>query len=157
MKPAAFTFLLLLLLCACAPERDPAVSETPEAVDGNAALIRNPVATPVPEDTNRVARMEFDEAAYAFGEVRAGTTVSHDFTFTNTGKVPLLITDARSTCGCTVPSYPKEPVAPGETATIRVRFDTTNKQGRQRKPITLTANTYPSLTTIYVEGTVLTE
>ncbi len=153
----AFPFLLVVLLGACAPEGEVTAAEGTAPPDGNAALIRNPVAAPVPEDTNRVARMEFREAEYAFGTVRAGTPVSHQFTFTNTGQVPLLITDARSTCGCTVPSYPREPIAPGEEGTIRVRFDTTNKRGRQRKPITLTANTYPSMTTIYVEGTVQTE
>ncbi len=153
----ATLILLCLLLGACAEDGEAATAHGLEATTGNADLIRNPVAAPVPEDTNRVARMEFDHSEYAFGTVRAGALVDHQFTFTNTGAVPLLITDARSTCGCTVPSYPKEPVAPGEQGVVSVRFNTAHKTGRQRKPITLTANTYPSMTTLYVDGHVETE
>jgi len=98
--------------------------------------------------------MAFTEPIYEFGSVSQGEVVKHEFTFTNTGTQPLLITDARSTCGCTVPSYPKQPVAPGEEAVISVAFDTKNKSGRQSKPVTITANTYPATTTIYVAGTV---
>lgn len=148
---------LFLLLGSCAGNSETSTEEMPEKATSNAALIRNPVAAPVPEDTSRVARMEFREPEYRFGSVRAGAMVNHEFTFTNTGELPLLITDARSTCGCTVPNYPKEPIAPGEQGTITVSFNTTHKVGLQRKPIMLTANTYPSMTTVYVEGTVETE
>ncbi len=153
----AFAFPFLFLLGACGQNTEPAVAEVPEEAGVNASLIRNPVASSAPADTARVARMEFEEPEYPFGEVEAGAIVTHAFSFTNTGSVPLLITDARSTCGCTVPSYPKEPVAPGGSGTVGVSFNTTHKYGRQRKPVTLTANTYPSMTTIYVDGTVLNE
>lgn len=139
---------------ASAPENDAATAE----LGPNAALIRNPVDAGTGEvDTANVARMTFTETLYEFGEVDAGAIVKHDFTFTNDGNVPLLITAARSTCGCTVPSYPEGPVAPGESGTVSVSFDTKNKYGRQRKPVTLTANTYPARTTVYVDGTVINE
>ncbi|THH42097.1 DUF1573 domain-containing protein [Neolewinella litorea] len=126
---------------------------------GNASLIRNPVAdaSAAPADTSAVARMTFEENEFQFGEVKEGAIVRHTFRFTNTGRTPLLITDARSTCGCTVPSYPEQPIAPGASGTVEVVFNTAHKYGRQRKPVTLTANTYPSMTTIYVDGTVINE
>ncbi|MGB3800491.1 MAG: DUF1573 domain-containing protein [Lewinella sp.] len=143
----------LLGLLACADNPEPLPVQQGDTDGGNAAIIRSPVADPTP-DTASVATMVFEETEHLFGEVDEGTIVRHTFAFTNTGKAPLLITDARSTCGCTVPSYPKDPVAPGETGSVQVVFNTTHKYGRQRKPVTLTANTYPSMTTIYVDGTV---
>ncbi|WP_116124271.1 DUF1573 domain-containing protein [Lewinella sp. IMCC34183] len=147
-------FLLFTALLSCASDPAPE-AETPEAADDNASLIRNPVANDA--DSTDVARMSFEAPEYLFGEVPEGTLVTHEFTFTNTGSVPLMITDARSTCGCTVPSYPERPIPPGGTGTVRVEFNTAHKYGRQRKPVTLTANTYPSMTTVYVDGTVLND
>jgi len=65
-----------------------------------------------------------------------------------------LITRAKSTCGCTVPEWPEEPIAPGEEGVISVRFDTKNKSGKQGKPITIIANTYPKDTYLQLLGTV---
>lgn len=154
-----FITLILVGQLSCAEAPEPAVPEVAGPESTNASLIRNPVASPdaAPQDSNQVARMVFEEPEYQFGEVREGTVVRHTFRFRNAGRQPLLITDARSTCGCTVPSYPEQPIAPGATGEVEVVFNTTHKYGRQRKPVTLTANTYPSLTTIYVDGTVINE
>lgn len=160
----SFTFRLLpLFVLALLHGCDTAPASAPEnlpleELGPNAALIRSPVdAGDGTVDTSAVARMTFTESTFEFGDVSQGEVVQHEFTFTNTGAQPLLITDARSTCGCTVPSYPKHPVAPGAEAVISVAFDTKNKSGRQSKPVTLTANTYPATTTIYVAGTVNTK
>ncbi|MEC7783603.1 MAG: DUF1573 domain-containing protein [Bacteroidota bacterium] len=67
--------------------------------------------------------MEFEESAYDFGNIARGTAVEHVFKFKNTGKAPLVIVDATSTCGCTVPSYPKEPIQPGETGELLVKYN----------------------------------
>ncbi|MEO1436158.1 MAG: DUF1573 domain-containing protein, partial [Bacteroidota bacterium] len=88
------------------------------------------------------------------GTVNEGETVEHTFTFTNTGKVPLTIQSAKSTCGCTVPDYPKEPIAPGVSGEISVRFNSKGKSGRQRKPINIVANTWPAKTTVFIDGEV---
>lgn len=149
----------LLLGCESAPASAPENDAAVEELGPNAALIRNPVDAGVDNiDTVNVAKLTFSEAnEFAFGSVKEGEVVEHDFTFTNTGKVPLLITKARSTCGCTVPAYPEQPIAPGEEGVISVAFDTKNKYGRQRKAVTITANTYPASTVIYVDGTVINE
>ena len=156
---AALLVLTPLLSCspepASAPENDTPVEE----LGPNAAIIRNPVdGNQESVDSSTVARMEFSGGnEYLFGEVDEGTVVRHEFPFTNTGAQPLLITKARSTCGCTVPDYPKEPIPPGETGVITVAFDTKNKYGRQRKPVTITANTLPAMTVVYVDGTVIND
>ncbi|MBC6995238.1 DUF1573 domain-containing protein [Neolewinella lacunae] len=150
---------LLALLFSCSPAPADAPNDLdPAELGPNAAIIRNPVddGTGV-TDTATVARLAFATPEFQFGEVPVGEVVSHDFHFTNTGRVPLLITNARSTCGCTVAAYPETPIAPGDSSVISVNFDTKGKYGRQRKPITITANTYPATTTIYVDGTVINE
>lgn len=118
----------------------------------NASIIRNPVSADTPVDTVNVAKMEFEEVTFEFGEVDAGAVIEHTFAFTNTGKVPLTISDARSTCGCTVPSWPKDLIHPGQGGAIKVKFDTKNMRKQQRKPVIITANTYPSETKVYLEG-----
>lgn len=152
---ACGTILLLFLACGSEPA-DTEFQATP--TDGrisNADLIRNPVGAEGTFDTLNVARFAFAETRYAFGEVEAGAVVEKTFSFTNTGRVPLVITDARSTCGCTVADYPETPIAPGQGGEITVEFDTKNKSGEQFKPVTLTANTYPSTTKLMLVGRVV--
>ena len=112
------------------------------------------VTVPTPVDTENVAAMSFVESKFDFGIVDEGDVVKHTYNFTNTGKLPLVITNARSTCGCTVPVWPKEPVAVGESGTIEVSFNTKGKRNKQQKPVTITANTFPAQTVVYLSGEV---
>jgi len=121
-------------------------------VGPNASIIRNPVQADQPTDSSEAAQLTFEQTTFDFGEVREGAIVEHTFSFENTGAVPLLISDARSTCGCTVPEWPKEAIPPGEEGAINVRFDTNQKKNQQSKPITITANTLPAQTRIYLRG-----
>ncbi len=120
----------------------------------NSDIIRNPITADGPLDTINVAKMSFLENKYEFGTVKEGDEVKHTFTFENTGKAPLLISDARSTCGCTVPKWPKTPIPPGGKGEINVVFKTKGKQNKQQKPVTISANTYPPQTVIYLSGIV---
>lgn len=113
-----------------------------------------PIADAIPADTVNVAKMTFTEQVFDYGTVKAGESVEHTFKFKNTGVAPLIIETAKSTCGCTVPQFPKEPIAPGESGEIAVKFNSKGKSGRQRKPVNITANTYPKLTTVHIDGTV---
>ena len=90
--------------------------------------------------------IKFDEMNFDFGDMNAGDVVHHSFTFTNAGTNPLLITNAIGSCGCTVPTYPKEPIPPGGKAAIEVQFNSSGKKGLQDKTITLSANTEPATT-----------
>ena len=116
------------------------------------SIIRNPTTANGTVDSVNVAKMEFAETEYNFGEIDEGGVVEHIFKFTNTGKVPLVISNARSTCGCTVPEWPKEPVAPGTSGEIAVKFNTKGKKNSQTKPVTITANTYPNQTKVFLKG-----
>ena len=147
-----FCTALLLILSSCSP--DPAPATAPEDLGPVASIIRNPIADGQADTTN-VARLTFAETAWDFGELREGKSVEHDFQFTNTGRVPLLIADTRTTCGCTVADYPEQPIPPGEGGTITVRFDSSNKRGRQEKPVEIIANTYPASTVVMIGGTVV--
>lgn len=85
--------------------------------------------------------MTFEEQEHDFGTIAKGTTVEHKFKFTNTGKAPLVITNATATCGCTTPDVPKnESIAPGETREMTVKFDGSG-QGQVTKTVTISANT----------------
>lgn len=139
-------------LWACGEEQQTQRSIQEIRTEGNAGIIRNPISADGMNDTVNVAKIVFDEVNYNFGTVVEGDVVNKTFTFTNVGKVPLLIRDARSTCGCTVADYPKTPIAPGESSTIAVNFNTAKKRNQQKKVVTLTANTYPAETKVELNG-----
>ncbi|MCX2679602.1 DUF1573 domain-containing protein [Galbibacter sp. EGI 63066] len=93
------------------------------------------------EAAKRLPVMTFEETEYDFGNIIQGTPVEKTFKFKNTGEAPLIITNAKSSCGCTVPEYHKdEAIAPGETGEIVVKY---NGSGRNQvtKTVTITANT----------------
>ena len=87
------------------------------------------------------ASISFDKIVYDFGTVAEGEFVETVFTVTNSGKNDLVITNAQPSCGCTVPVWPKAPIKPGDSAEIKVKFNTSGKPNRQNKTITLTTNT----------------
>ncbi|MEM6320358.1 MAG: DUF1573 domain-containing protein [Bacteroidota bacterium] len=98
--------------------------------------------------------MSFDELEYDYGTVTAGEKVQYGYKFTNTGSEPLIISNAKGSCGCTVPEWPREPIAPGESSEILVQFDSSNKSGNQSKRVTITANTNPAQTFLTIKGIV---
>lgn len=98
--------------------------------------------------------MTFEESEFDFGDIAQGEKVEHVFTFTNTGKSDLVITDAKGSCGCTVPDYKKEPIKPGEKSTMKVTFDSAGKTGLQQKTVTITANTATGNELLTIKGSV---
>lgn len=84
--------------------------------------------------------MEFKEKLYNFGTIAQGDTVLHTFVFENVGTEPLKILSARGSCGCTVPKYSEEAIAPGAKGEVQVRFDSSGKMGNQNKTVTLITN-----------------
>lgn len=105
-------------------------------------------------DTINAPVMSFENISHDFGQVTAGEKVSYNFKFKNTGKSPLIISNALASCGCTVPDYPRYPVEPGKEGAISVIFDSAGKSGIQDKVITLTSNTVPSTTQLHLTGEV---
>ncbi len=86
------------------------------------------------------AIIAFEEDRFDFGDIHQGDKVEHIFKFENTGNEPLIITNVQTTCGCTAPEWPRDPVVPGQTAQIKVVFNSTGKIGRQTKVITIVSN-----------------
>lgn len=94
--------------------------------------------------------MTFAETKFDFGDITEGDVVNTVFKFKNTGKSPLIITNARASCGCTIPAYPREPIAVGAEAEIKVEFNSRGKHGKQNKRITMTTNTEKGRELLYV-------
>ncbi len=95
--------------------------------------------------------MTFAESEFDFGEMEGGTNVEHIFKFTNTGKAPLVIVDAKGSCGCTVPSYSKDPVAPGAEGELLVKFNGSGKN-QISKTVTVTTNTAKGKETLVIKA-----
>lgn len=139
----AFSVSFLLLSCNSDPSKK-IKSENLQAVEERSSNDDN-----APEIT-------FDFDTYDYGEVVDGEVVEVDFNFTNTGNSDLIIFNASASCGCTVPEYPQnENIKPGESSSLKVRFDTSNKPGKQMKTVTLTTNTNSGRKLIRINGFVL--
>ena len=98
--------------------------------------------------------LKFDIETYDFGTIKQGDKVTHDFDFVNTGKEPLVISQATGSCGCTVPQWPKEPVTKGSKSTIHVEFNSTGKMGMQDKTVTITSNSKSGQKILHLKGNV---
>ena len=111
------------------------------------------VAAAAERDVNagKFPAITFAEKEFDFGTITQGTNVEHVFKFTNTGDAPLVIVDAKSSCGCTVPEFPKTPVAPGEEGEMLVKFNGSGKN-QVSKTVTITANTKGGKETIKIKA-----
>jgi hypothetical protein len=97
----------------------------------------------------------FESTTHDFGTIKEGEKIAYSFKFKNDGEADLLITNARGSCGCTVPQYPKMPIKPGDSGVIDVTFDSHGKSGHQNKQVTIVANTVPNTTIINITGEVI--
>ena len=110
-------------------------------------------ATPAADNPN-APEFKFDVEEYNFATIKQGDKVTYDFKFANSGKDALVISEAHGSCGCTVPQWPKEPVAKGNTATIHVEFNSAGKQGMQDKTVTITSNAKGGQKVLHLKGNV---
>jgi Protein of unknown function (DUF1573) len=112
----------------------------------------------IAQNTNPDAgKFSFKKETHNFGNIKTGSEATCDFTFTNTGKTPIVISECTASCGCTVPTWPKEPIMPGNTSKITVAFDTKNKSGSFMKAIYIKSNAYNERPAheLYIKGVVL--
>lgn len=91
-------------------------------------------------ESGKFPKITFEESSFDFGTIDNGTHVEHNFKFKNTGDAPLMIVNAKSSCGCTVPEWTKDAIAPGAEGNLLVKFDGSG-QNQVSKTITLTTNT----------------
>jgi hypothetical protein len=157
-----------LLFSACNSDKTEVGTEgmnaaATDAADADAAA--DATASPTVDNPNVVSEKEapnpnapvmtFAKTEHDFGDIPTDAKVRHTFTFTNTGKTPLLIEDATASCGCTTPSWTKEPVAPGGKGTLVVEFDSKGKSGLVNKQVNVRANTQPTNTVVFIKGNIL--
>jgi len=108
-------------------------------------VINNPQTADESSNTNKkLPKIQFEYTDFDFGFLYAGEKVVHKFRFTNVGDADLIITDVSATCGCTIPTYSKKPVKPGDEGFIEVEFDSSGRKGQQHKSVTVLANTQPN-------------
>jgi len=113
-------------------------------------------STAEPTATDGGPEMSFESTEVDYGTIEQNSDPLRIFHFTNTGDEPLVIKHAKGSCGCTVPTYPKHPIMPGEKAEIEVRYDT-KRIGRFTKTVTLTTNEVAEKKVIKIKGEVLTQ
>lgn len=160
LKLVLFVALVGCLSMSCASDtaaKDEARAEITAAPTSTTAPAANanPAAAAPEAPKGPTTAMTFGESTFDFGTVDAGEKVRHVYKFTNSGNEPLVISNAKGSCGCTVPKWPQDPIAPGADGEIEVEFDSKNKSGRQTKTVTITANTESGTERLTITGEVL--
>ena len=122
----------------------PAVNAKPQAFD--------PAKDAAQAPAGPTTSMVFDTYEHDFGTMDEGDAVTHVFSFTNTGSEPLILDKCKGSCGCTVPQCPKEPIAPGASGEIEVKFNSKGKKNNQTKTVTINANTDPAQTILKIKA-----
>ena len=152
MKKIAFVLVGALALSSCGGEQNTEKEATIDTdVVANPATADNEAGA---EEGVDVPEFTFESEVHDFGTIVQGEKVAYAFKFKNTGKADLIITSAKGSCGCTVPEWPQDPVAPGEEGVIDVVFNSDGKSGQQNKKVTIVANTVPNTKVLAINGTV---
>lgn len=137
----AITSLILITSC----KKEDAVAKVNDA---NLEVVQKDIADA------KYPVMKFEITEHDFGVINEGDKVETIFKFKNEGDSELLLINAEASCGCTVPEYPKTPIKPGETAELKVSFDSNGKPGQQQKTVTITTNTVAGSEKINIKATV---
>ncbi len=101
--------------------------------------------------------MKFESETHDFGSIKEGVQATWDFKFTNTGKEPLVITNVQAACGCTTPSWPKEPIAPGESGKITAVYNSKGRPNAFAKAVTVYSNAKTATKVLNIKGNVEAE
>lgn len=153
MKKFAFVLIGAMAIYGCGSDKqtegegnlDTEVVNNPATAEGEQAAAEASGEAPV---------FTFEKEVHDFGTIVQGEKVAYSFKFKNTGKGDLIITSAKGSCGCTVPEYPVEPIAPGAEGVIDVVFNSDGKSGQQNKKVTIVANTVPNTKVLAINGMV---
>jgi len=147
-KLSTVLFLLVFVIASCGTEKGKKASSD---------LVKNPISAENPDanpDEN-APYLSFTDKIHDFGKLKDGDITTYRFKFKNTGKTDLIIANASASCGCTIPSYPREPIPPGGENFIDVQFNSKGKIGVFEKTISITANTIPVENLLVIKGEVL--
>lgn len=162
MKKRSFFIGLLIMggtLSACSDSTEKTednlvmeVADDPETIKANEQALKE-LKKQQQIEAESVTSMKIDKEIHDFGKVTEGVENHCTFTVTNTGSKPLILSDVKASCGCTTPSKPEGPIAPGKSDKIEVGFKPSGK-GVSEKTITITANTEPRITVVKVKADV---
>lgn len=155
MKHYLFVLLTVATFTACKEEK-PKDAEAKDPNRLSTELVNNPrTANSTPDqELAAMPTMTFKDSVFDFGTIREGDVVRHEYEFTNNGKNPLIISNAKGSCGCTVPEYPTQPVPPGKSGVIKVEFHSEGKIGHQEKSVSITTNSNRGMHTLFIKGDV---
>ncbi len=118
-------------------------------------MVRNPNSADGTIDADKMPVLKFETDFHDFGRVIQGEKVSFGFKFKNTGKSDLIISSVSTSCGCTVPEYPKTSIKPGESHKIDVKFDSEGRRGYQNKTVTISSNAQPGTQVVRIKAEVI--
>lgn len=118
-------------------------------------IIKNPVSADGKADTTDLPVITFKKLEHDFGLIIDGEVVEYSFEFTNTGGSDLVLAKVSATCGCTIPTYDRKPIAPGEKGKITVKFNSENRNGNQHKTITVLSNAQPNTVELEITANVI--
>jgi len=149
-----YLIITLLALSACKGNSNSGNSNSGKL---SASIVNNPHTAGGIDNIAAAEKptLDFKDTLHDFGQIHEGEVVEYDFAFTNNGKTPLLITSASGSCGCTVPEYPENPIAPGQSGIMKVKFNSQGKNGPQQKSVTIHANTLRNIHMLYIKSEVL--
>jgi len=120
-----------------------------------ANVVTNPNSASGSVDMSKLPVITFEKDFHDFGNLKSGEKVTYSFKFKNTGKTLLVISSVTTSCGCTVSDYPRQPIKPGEDATIDVSYDSEGKHGLQNKTVTVFSNTQPPTNMLRIKASVI--
>ena len=115
------------------------------------------MTTSCKKEVKGTTEITFENTEHDFGTITQGDKVTYDFKFKNTGKSELLIKDAKGSCGCTVPEYPKDPISPGQEDIIKVSFNSAGKIGDQIKSVTLFCNIPEGVKVLHIKSNIVSK
>lgn len=119
-------------------------------------LVNNPISlNPDSSAFENLPTMDFASTFHDFGNIHEGETVEWEFDFKNNGKSPLIISEAKGSCGCTVAEFPKEPIPAGMPSKIKVSFNSNDKHGYNEKQVTISNNTQKGVHYLTIKATIL--
>lgn len=118
-----------------------------------ALLLASSLSVYAQESNPNSAEIAFDVETISYGTIEKNADGAREFKFTNTGKEPLIISNCVGSCGCTVPQWPRTPIAPGVTAAIKVKYDT-RRVGRFQKTVTVQSNSKTPTKVLTIKGNV---
>lgn len=101
--------------------------------------------------------LDFKDTLHDFGSIHVDEVVQYEFSFANTGKGPLIISNAQASCGCTVADYPHDPILPGQSGVMKVTFSSAGKSGHQEKSVAVHTNTVRGIHMLYIQADIATK